>query len=80
MSSGSAYKEPPNGSGILAPLATDTDQSYERRTGGSAGNCSDTGNNANDFALIASNPQNLSSLSIPCTVVTNVTSTTPDAV
>jgi cysteine-rich repeat protein len=44
--------------------ATNTDASIERKPGGAAGNCGDTGDNATDFAaLMPSNPQ--SSLSAP---------------
>lgn len=82
MSTGSAYKEPQDGSGILAPLGANTEQSYERKLGGSAGNCADTNNNAADFILnsASSNPQNLNSPAIPCVAVTNVTSPTTDGI
>jgi uncharacterized repeat protein (TIGR01451 family) len=58
LSAGSAYKEGTS----LAPLTTNTNQSYERKPGGAAGNGTDTNNNASDFLLNASssNPQNLS--------------------
>lgn len=35
----------------LAPLTTNSDQSYERLPGGANGNCQDTDNNQNDFVL-----------------------------
>ncbi|HEX8140179.1 MAG TPA: Calx-beta domain-containing protein [Pyrinomonadaceae bacterium] len=59
MSSGSAYKE----GAPLAPLASDAEQSYERKPGGVAGNGTDSNNNASDFLLNSgsSNPQNLTS-------------------
>jgi uncharacterized repeat protein (TIGR01451 family) len=59
MSAGSAYKE----GTTLAALSVNTNQSYERKPGGSLGNGTDTNNNANDFFLNAtsSNPQNSSS-------------------
>lgn len=59
LSSGSAYKE----GTPLASLTNNTNQSYERKPGGSFGNGTDTNNNANDFLLnsSSSNPQNLSS-------------------
>jgi hypothetical protein len=58
LSAGSAYKEGTS----LAPLTTNTNQSYERKPGGAAGNGTDTNNNASDFLLNAnsSNPQSLS--------------------
>jgi LysM repeat protein/plastocyanin len=49
MSSGSVYKE----GTILTPLTTNTDQAYERRPGGSNGNCTDANSNAADFYLQA---------------------------
>lgn len=59
MSAGSAYKE----GTTLTPLASNVDQSYERKPGGSFGNGTDTNNNSADFTLNASssNPQNSSS-------------------
>lgn len=59
MSSGSAYKE----GTTLTPLATNVEQSYERKPGGASGNGTDTNNNLNDFSLnsSSSNPQNSSS-------------------
>lgn len=72
LSAGSAYKE----GTPLAPLSGSADQSYERKVGGSAGNCNDTNNNANDFLWnqTTSNPQNSSSQPLRCLVVTNVNS------
>ena len=61
MSSGSAFKE----GTVLTPLTTNTNQSYERQPGGSLGSTQDTNNNANDFVLITSDPQNLSSAPTP---------------
>jgi len=60
MSAGSAYKE----NTTLTPLAGTTNQSYERKPGGAAGNGTDTNNNAADFFLNSgtSNPQNSSSV------------------
>jgi len=79
MSSGSAYKEPLDGTGVLSPLTADADQSYERKLGGTFGSCQDTNNNFNDFSQITpGNPQNLSSTPIPCVAVTNVTASTAD--
>jgi hypothetical protein len=55
MSSGSAYKE----GTTLTPLATNTDQSYERKAGGTPGSAQDTDDNASDFQVRApSDPQN----------------------
>ncbi|MFT3766682.1 MAG: DUF4215 domain-containing protein [Minicystis sp.] len=46
--------------------ATNADASIERKPGGSAGNCSDTGDNATDFAtLMPANPQNSQSAPTP---------------
>ncbi len=61
----------------LSPLSATTNQSYERKAGGSAGSCKDTDNNSADFILnsSSSNPQNSSSTLLPCLVVTNVSST-----
>ncbi|MFN2492989.1 MAG: lamin tail domain-containing protein [Pyrinomonadaceae bacterium] len=58
MSNASAYKE----NTPLKPLTANTNQSYERTPGGSAGNGIDSNNNANDFRFNAasSSPQNLS--------------------
>ncbi|MBN8580870.1 MAG: lamin tail domain-containing protein [Anaerolineae bacterium] len=60
----------------LIALTTTTNQSYERKSGGSAGSCKDTDNNAVDFIFNSStsNPQNFSSLAIPCLAVINVNS------
>jgi Lamin Tail Domain len=58
MNSGSAFKE----GSTLTPLTSSSNQSYERRLGGSAGSSNDTDNNQNDFRLIGpSDPQNASS-------------------
>ncbi len=83
MGAGSTYKE----GTPLSPLATNSDQSYERKPGGAGNNCQDTNNNANDFSSISpSNPQNYSSqlsrcgtlLTIPVLTVTTITADTPD--
>jgi len=60
----------------LSPLSATTNQSYERKAGGSAGSCKDTDNNSSDFILNSStsNPQNFSNLFLPCLVVTKVSS------
>jgi hypothetical protein len=63
MSTGSAYKE----GTPLAPLTTNVDRGYERKLGGSAGSCVDTGNNSADFQLLSpSAPQDLSSPAVFC--------------
>ncbi len=64
----------------LTPLSNPVEQSYERKIGGSAGNCNDTDNNAADFVLnpTSSDPQNLSSPPLACLGVTGVTSSTPN--
>ena len=56
MSAGSAFRE-----GIhLAPLPSDSNQSYERKSDGSIVNGLDTQNNFSDFQLLTpSNPQNM---------------------
>jgi hypothetical protein len=65
MSSGSAYKEPIDGSGILPPMTEEdgiAERSYERRLGGVWDSCQDFNVNSADFALITgANPQNMSS-------------------
>lgn len=62
LSAGSAYKE----SAHLVPLATDLDQSYERKPGGFSGNGEDTNDNFSDFQLLTpSSPQNLNSAPMP---------------
>ncbi len=72
MSAGSAFVE----GTPLSPFISNTDQSYERKPGGAAGNCYDTGNNALDFQLTTkSDPQNLSSAPIFCNDVTTLTPT-----
>ncbi len=76
LSAGSTYSE----GTFLPELTTDADQSYEREIGGSAGNCSDTNNNTNDFIQTSSNPQNSSSAAIRCMAITNVTSSVTDGV
>lgn len=72
LCSTTAYKE----GTTLSPLSASTNQSYERKAGGSAGSCKDTDNNSADFILnsTSSNPQNSSSTFLPCLVVTNVSS------
>jgi hypothetical protein len=56
MSAGAAEGTP------LPPLNGNLDQAYERKTGGSEGNCLDTDDNSFDFSLIApSQPQNTNS-------------------
>lgn len=69
MCSSTLYQE----GATLAPLSGTANQSYER---GNIG-CTDTDNNAADFIWnqTSSNPQNSSSIPIPCLRVTNVTST-----
>lgn len=64
----------------LSSMSGTADQSYERRTNGSAGSCRDTDNNAADFIFnsATSNPQNLSNPFLPCLVVTGVDSSTGD--
>ncbi|MBK6792330.1 MAG: lamin tail domain-containing protein [Anaerolineales bacterium] len=66
------YKE---GTALSALNAT-VNQSYERKSGGSAGSCKDTDNNSADFILnsATSNPQNFSSAAVPCLAVVNATS------
>ena len=66
----------------LSPLSGTTNQSYERKTGGSAGSCTDTENNATDFIFNSStsNPQNSSSAAVPCLAVVNTTSSIADDV
>lgn len=62
LSSGSAFKE----GAVLTPLATNTDQSYERKPGGALGSTQDTNDNVTDFRPIGpSDPQNLSSPPTP---------------
>jgi predicted outer membrane repeat protein len=59
MSPTSFYRE----STTLAPLGSNSDQSYERRPGGIVGSNQDTDDNANDFQLISpSDPKNLDSI------------------
>jgi hypothetical protein len=62
MSSGSAYGE----GTTLAPLSGASDQSYERKPGGSDPDSQDTQDNANDFQVISpSDPQNMLSTPLP---------------
>ncbi|HEY5158214.1 MAG TPA: lamin tail domain-containing protein [Anaerolineales bacterium] len=70
------YREGTN----LVPLSGNTNQSYERRPGGST-SCYDLDNNAADFALISpSQPQNKASPILMCTgVVTSTPTRTPTA-
>jgi hypothetical protein len=77
------YKEfNPSSPAFLSPLSGNANQSYERKTGGSYGNCFDTDDNSVDFILnpSSSNPQNSTSAPIVCISVTNVTSMTADGV
>lgn len=76
LSSGSTYKE----GTPLAPLTGSSEQSYERKRDGTAGNCFDTDNNAADFVRNngSSNPRNSFQAFAPCLVVTNVTSAVDD--
>ena len=68
MSAGSAYKE----GTPLTPLTTNTDQSYERKPGGTSGSTQDTSDNATDFQVRSpSDPQNL--------VIPGVVTTTGDS-
>jgi uncharacterized protein (TIGR03437 family) len=58
LSSGSAFREGMH----LAPLPSDTNQSYERKPGGLNGSTQDTNDNFADFQLLTpSEPQNLAS-------------------
>jgi hypothetical protein len=62
MSSGSSFKEGAN----LSPLLVDSNQSYERKPGGTAGSSQDTEDNFQDFQLLSpSDPQNLVSNPTP---------------
>ena len=62
LSIGSAFKEGIN----LPPLATDSNQSYERKPGGASGSTLDTQNNLSDFQLLtSSDPQNTMSPPTP---------------
>lgn len=62
LSPGSAFRE-----GVhLVPLASDANQSYERRPGGAIGSTQDTDDNLADFQLLTpSDPQNTSSSPAP---------------
>jgi hypothetical protein len=74
MSSGSAYKE----GTTLTPLSGTTNQSYERKPGGSAGSSVDTNDNSADFTLKnPSDPQNQASTCVSATfaTLTNFTAT-----
>ena len=72
LSAGSAYKE----GTILAPLAGVTDQSYERKLGGTSDSCQDNGDNSTDFQLInPSNPQNASTPLSLCGIIPTPTPT-----
>ncbi len=66
----------------LSALSATVNQSYERRNGGSAGNCRDTDNNAVDFILnsSSSNPQTLASPLLSCLVVVEVNSPKTDGI
>lgn len=78
MSPGSTYKE----GSTLSPMSDDLDQSYERRPGGPAGNCTDSDSNAADFQLrsLGSDPQNKDSdpttACLPATATPTQTGTT----
>jgi len=62
LSIGSAFKEGTN----LPPLTTDSNQSYERKPGGSSGSTLDTQDNLSDFQLVTtSDPQNTMSPPTP---------------
>ena len=72
LSTGSAFKEGTN----LTPLTTDSNQSYERKTGGAFGSTLDTQDNLSDFQLLtSSDPQN--TLSPPTPGVTPSPTPTP---
>jgi Lamin Tail Domain/Bacterial Ig-like domain (group 3) len=73
LCAGTLYKEATQ----LTALKSDVDQSYERKPGGTT-SCVDDNNNASDFQLITSNPQNLSTAASPCVAVIQVTASTPD--
>jgi hypothetical protein len=61
----------------LPSITSSLDHSYERLPGGTSGSCYDTGNNFNDFTLIAlSEPQNLSS---PLTICASAATPTDTA-
>jgi len=72
LCSTTTYKE----GSALSSMSGTANQSYERKSGGSAGSCKDTDNNATDFIFNSStsNPQNSLDLAIPCLAVVNVTS------
>lgn len=74
-SSDSVLKESP----ILTPLTANSDLSYERKPGGTSGNCYDSDNNAFDFSNTAlpSNPQNMNSLITVCAAATPPPTFTP---
>ena len=61
----------------ISSMSGTANQSYERKSGSSAGSCFDTDNNSTDFIFNSStsNPQNFSSAAIPCLSVTSVAST-----
>jgi beta-lactamase superfamily II metal-dependent hydrolase len=64
MSAGSAFQE----GNTLAPLTGAANQSYERKAGGLAGSSVDTNDNASDFQLVTSDPQNLTSAPAPAVI------------
>lgn len=70
------YKE----GSTLSAMSGTANQSYERKSGGSAGSCKDTDNNATDFIFNSStsNPQNFSSAVVPCLAVVDASSSFPD--
>jgi plastocyanin len=76
LSTGSAYKE----GTFLTPFTTNTEQSYERKPGGSSGNCTDTNNNAADFRQISpSTPRDAASAGVAptCQTATPTPTITP---
>src|SRR4030095_4091387 len=74
LSAGSSFKE----GSTLAPLTSDSDQSYERKPGSALGSVQDTNDNGSDFRLVSpSNPQNLNSSPTPQPSPTPTPSATP---
>jgi predicted extracellular nuclease len=62
LSAGSTFRENMH----LAPLPSDSNQSYERKPGGPSGSTQDTDNNFDDFQLLTpSNPENRTSSPTP---------------
>ncbi|MBI2332833.1 MAG: lamin tail domain-containing protein, partial [Chloroflexi bacterium] len=66
------YKE----GSTLSSMSGTSNQSYERKDGGSAGSCKDTDNNSTDFIFNSSTsyPQNSASTAVPCLAIVDVTS------